>query len=78
MSGSCPDSAIAGLADEDRKLLVEALCALRDARGREWLAACHRADELGRRKPGLARLRLDELKRLARRLGGRADHWMER
>lgn len=56
-----PDPAITGLSDEERALLTEALCALRYVRGREWRAACHLADELGKRRPGLARLRIPGL-----------------
>lgn len=73
-----PDPAITGLSDEERALLVEALCALRYVRGREWLAACRRANERGQRRPGQAGMQFAEIKRLARRLGGRALHWMER
>lgn len=73
-----PDPAITGLSDGERELLVEALCALRYVRGREWLAACRCAEERGRRRPGQAAMQLPEMKRLARRLGGRALHWMER
>lgn len=73
-----PDLAITGLSEDERALLIEALCALRDARGRDWRDACRRADELRRRRPGLARMRLPELTRLARRLGGRAAHWTKR
>lgn len=72
-----PDPAITGLSDEERELLIEVLCALRYVRGREWLAASRRADERGERRPGLGHLQLPELQRLARRLGGRAKHWME-
>lgn len=78
MTRATPDPAITGLSDQERALLVEALCALRHVRCREWLAACQRADELRRRRPGQATMRLPEVKRLARRLGGRALHWTER
>lgn len=73
-----PDPAITGLSDEERELLVEALCALRYVRGREWLAASASAVDRGKRRPGFERLQVAEMKRLARRLGGQAAHWMER
>lgn len=72
------DSAIAGLSDAERELLVAALCALRDARGREWNAACDRAEEQGKRRPALKPYGIDAIVRLARRLGGDAPHWWER
>jgi len=67
-----------GLSAEERVLLGEAFSALRRERGKAWIAACHRADERGKRRPGLQTAGIDEIKRLARRFGTTALHWMER
>ncbi len=67
-----------GLSAEERVLLGEAFSALRRERGRAWIAACHRADEQGKRRPGLRTAGIDEIKRLARRFGTKALHWTER
>lgn len=72
-----PDPAITGLDDDDRALLVEALTALRDRRGREWNAACDLAEAAGKRRPPLAPYRINAIVRLARRLGGDAPHWLD-
>ena len=66
------------LTEGERALLGEALSALREARGRAWLAACRRADEQGTRRPGLRTAGIEEIKRLARRFGTQAPHWTER
>ncbi len=67
-----------GLSEAERALLGEAFSALRRERGRAWIAACHRADEQGKRQPGLRTTGIDEIKRLARRFGTKALHWTER
>ena len=66
------------LTEQERALLGEAFSTLREARGRAWLAACRRADEQGKRRPGLRTAGIEEIKRLARRFGTTAPHWMER
>ncbi len=72
----------ASLADgcnaEERALLGEAFSALRRERGKAWLDACRRADERGKRRPGLRTAGIEEIKRLARRFGTKALHWTER
>jgi len=72
-----PDPAITGLSDDERQILVEALTALRAERGRAWNGACDLAVELGRREPEVDDYGIDAIKRLARRLGGEARHWLE-
>jgi len=67
-----------GLSEAERVLLGEAFSALRRERGRAWIAACQRADEQGKRRPGLRMAGIDEIKRLARRFGTKALHWTER
>ncbi len=68
---------IAGLSDEERALLGDALRALRRERGKVWNAACDAAEAAGKRRPSLRRYGIDEIKRLARRLGVGPTHWME-
>jgi hypothetical protein len=69
---------VEGLNDEERALLIEALTVLRRERGRAWNKACDDALAAGRkRRPSLAPFGIEEIKRLARRLGGRAKHWTE-
>ncbi len=63
---------------EERALLGEAFSALRRERGKAWIDACRRADERGKRRPGLRTAGIDEIKRLARRFGTKAQHWTER
>ena len=72
-----PDPAITGLSDDERQTLVDALTALRVERGRAWNGACNLAVELGRREPKVDAYGIDAIKRLARRLGGEALHWLE-
>ncbi len=67
-----------GLSAEEHALLGEAFSALRRERGKAWIDACHRADEQGKRRPGLRTAGIDEIKRLARRFGTKALHWTER
>ena len=66
------------LSEEERTLLGEALSALRRERGRAWNTACDQADAQGRRRPSLRAYGIEEIKRLARRLGTTAPHWTER
>ena len=68
---------IEGLSDEERALLREALRALRRDRGKAWNAACDAAEAAGRRRPSLKAHGIDDIKRLARRFGVRATHWLE-
>lgn len=67
-----------GCSAEERVLLGEAFSALRRERGKAWIDACRRADESGKRRPGLRTAGIDEIKRLARRFGTKALHWTER
>ncbi|WP_375428912.1 hypothetical protein [uncultured Sphingomonas sp.] len=73
-----PDPIITGLDDADRALLVDALAALRDQRGRDWNAACDRAERLGEARPSLTPFEIDPIVQLARRLGGDAKYRLER
>jgi len=61
------------------KLLIEGLTALRRERGQAWNLACDAADANGRRRPSLRQFGIDDIKRLARRIGGRNahTHWLE-
>lgn len=68
---------IEGLSDDERGLLIEALRALRHERGQAWNAACDAAEVAGKRRPLLRPAGIDDIQRLARRLGGRATHWSE-
>jgi hypothetical protein len=70
---------IAGLSDDERKLLIEALTALRRVRGQAWNLACDAAEAHGKRSPSLRQFGIDDIKRLARRIGGRSahTHWLE-
>jgi len=67
-----------GLSAKKRALLGEAFSALRRERGKAWIDACHRADERGKRQPGLRTTGIEEIKRLARRFGTKALHWVRR
>lgn len=71
------DPAIAGLDDDDRELLIAGLTALRDVRGRQWRETCDRAARKGAAEPPLPAYGIEEIKQLARRLGGEAKHWSE-
>ena len=70
---------IAGLSDDERKLLIEGLTALRRERGQAWNVAFDVAVANGKRQPSLRQFGIDDIKRLARRIGGRAahTHWLE-
>ncbi len=71
---------IGGLSDDERKLLIEGLTALRRERGLAWNGACDAADTEGKRQPSLRQFGIDDIKRLARRLGGSLahTHWLEK
>jgi len=68
---------VEGLSDDERALLGEALRALRRQRGRAWNAACDAAAAKGKRPPPLHDYGIEHIKRLARRLGVTAPHWLE-
>ena len=68
---------ITGLSDDERTLLGEALRVLRRERGAAWNAACDAAEAQGKRQPSLRAYGIDDIRRLARRLGVRATHWTE-
>ena len=68
---------ISGLSDEERALLGAALRALRRERGAAWNAACDRAEAQAKRAPSLRAYGIPEIRRLARRLGVGATHWLE-
>jgi hypothetical protein len=68
---------IEGLSEDERKLLGEALCSLRVDRGKAWNTACDTAEAAGTRRPSLRPYGIDDIKRLARRLGTGPTHWME-
>ena len=68
---------VAGLDSEERALLVAALVALRYERGRQWREACRIADDRGDIEPPLDAYGIEQIKRLACRLGGEARHWMD-
>ena len=68
---------VAGLNDDERMLLGEALCALRRERGAAWNAACDVAEAQGKRRPSLRAYGIEDIRQLARRLGTRATHWTE-
>ncbi len=69
---------IEGLTEAERALLGDALRALRDQRGKEWNAACDAAEAAGKRRPSLRPYGIDDIKRLARRLGVGPTQWTER
>lgn len=70
---------IGGLSDDERKLLIDGLTALRRERGRAWNEACDASDAEGKHQPSLRQFGIDDIKRLARRLGGSTahTHWLE-
>ena len=68
---------IGDLSDEERTLLGEALRALRRERGEAWNAACDAAERQAKRPPPIRAYGIEDIKRLARRLGVPATHWME-
>ena len=68
---------IEGLSDAERQLVIEALRALRRERGQAWNVVCDIAEQKSKKPPPLADYGIDDIKRLARRFGGRALHWIE-
>ena len=68
---------ITGLSDDERLLLGEALRALRRERGAAWNAACDAAEAKAKRRPSLRAYGIEDIRRLARRLGVRATYWTE-
>ena len=70
---------IGGLSDDERKLLIDGLTALRRECGQAWNEACDTADAEGKRQPSLRQFGIADIKRLARRLGGSTahTHWLE-
>ena len=70
---------IADLSDDERKWLIDGLTALRRQRGQAWNLACDAADANGKRQPSLHQFGIDDIKRLARRIGGIGahTHWLE-
>ncbi|QYE37019.1 hypothetical protein KZX46_21130 (plasmid) [Polymorphobacter sp. PAMC 29334] len=72
-----PDPTITGLGDDDRHLLIAGLTSLREVRGLQWREACDHAAKIGAAEPPLLTYGIDDIKLLARRLGGEARHWTE-
>lgn len=68
---------ICGLSDDERLLLGEPLRALRRERGAAWNAACDAAEAEARRPPSLRAYGIPDVRRLTRRLGVSATHWLE-
>jgi hypothetical protein len=68
---------IEGLSEDERKLLGDALRALRAERGKAWNAACDAAEAAGKRRPSLHPYGIDDIKRLARRPGAGPTLWTE-
>ena len=68
---------ITGLSEDERTLFGEALRVLRRERGAAWNAACDAAEARGKRPPSLRAYGIDDIRRLARRLGVRGTHWTE-
>jgi hypothetical protein len=66
-----------GLSDAERTMLIDGLRALRKERGKAWIDACDAAEAVGQRHPLLRPFGIDDIVRLARRLGGTAPHWSE-
>ncbi|EBP4001564.1 hypothetical protein S301_23620 [Salmonella enterica subsp. enterica] len=68
---------IRGLDEAEIALLIDALTALRAERGKAWSVACDLAQVANKRPPSLKKYGIDEIKRLARRLGARKTHWLD-
>jgi hypothetical protein len=70
-----PES-IEGLSDAERTLLGDALRALRQSAAKPGMQPCDAAETAGKsRHPSLRPYGIDEIKRLARRLGVGPTHW---
>lgn len=76
MNRKCKDP-IKGLDEDELALLVEALKALRAKRGKAWNTTCDVAEEAHKRPPSLKKYGIDDIRRLARRLGCGKTHWMD-
>jgi len=50
---------------------------LRRDRGKAWNAACDAAEAQAQRPPSIRAYGIEDIKRLARRLGVPATHWLE-
>jgi hypothetical protein len=57
--------------------LIDGLRALRKERGKAWNEACDAAEAAGRHRPPLKPFGIDDIVRLAKKLGGTAPHWTE-
>lgn len=68
---------IRGLDGEEIALLIDALTALRAERGKAWNTACDIAQVANKRPPSLKRYGIDEIARLACRLGARKTHRLD-
>lgn len=68
---------IRGLDDGEIALLIDALTVLRAERGKAWNTASNAAQAANKRPPSLKRYGIDEITRLARRLGARKTHWLD-
>ncbi|EBQ7940045.1 hypothetical protein N4Z11_003655 [Salmonella enterica] len=68
---------ITGLDDGEITLLIDALTVLRTERGKAWNTACDTAQVTNKRPPSLKRYGIDEITRLARRLGAKKTHWLD-
>lgn len=68
---------VEGLSDAERTMLIDGLRALRKERGKAWNDACDAADAAARHRPPLRPFGIDDIVRLAKRLGGTAPHWSE-
>ncbi|NYS34784.1 hypothetical protein HZZ02_13895, partial [Streptococcus danieliae] len=65
---------IEGLSDAERTMLIDGLRALRKERGKAWNEACDAAEATGQRQPPLRPFEIDDIIRLAQRLGGSIPH----
>lgn len=68
---------IEGLSDDEKSLVIAGLRALRRDRGNAWNRDYDTAEVEGKRPPGLKKYGIYEIKRLARRFGGKALHSSE-
>ncbi|EJJ3927571.1 hypothetical protein NI370_004464 [Salmonella enterica] len=68
---------IEGLDEDELALLFEVLKALRAERGRAWNTDCDEAEAAHKRPPSLKKYGIDDIRRLARRLGCGKTHWMD-
>ncbi|ENP8169714.1 hypothetical protein ACEH27_003983 [Salmonella enterica] len=66
-----------GLDGEEIALLIDALTVLRAERGKAWNTACDIAQVANKCPPSLKKYGIDEITRLARRLGAKKTHWLD-